>query len=126
MIRPAAAILVVVCLGVGAGLTPGPAAAEPDDGSAPTTTVPATPDQRFTDAMTALQIPLKEGTDVPAVGHGVCDMLTAAIKNNVNPIPSVRGVVTELQNRGLTRAQAIGLMRISSGVYCPEYGRYVR
>ena len=125
MIRPAvrtvAVTLMAACLG--AGLAAGPAAAAPDDGSTATT---ATPDEKFAEAVTALQIPLKPGTDVPAVGHSVCDMLTSAIKNNVNPIPSVRGVVTELQNRGLERPQAIGLMRISSGVYCPEYGRYVR
>ena len=36
------------------------------------------------------------------------------------------GLAWEMGRRGLERAQAIGLMRISSGVYCPEYGRYVR
>ncbi len=124
MIRPVArtvaAILVLACLGVGSAA--GLAAAAPDDGSAPTT---ATPDDRFADAVTALQIPLKPGTDVPAIGHGVCDMLTSAITNNVNPIPSVRGVITELQNRGLERAQAGGLTKAAVHIYCPQYVNFV-
>ncbi|MCB0948813.1 MAG: DUF732 domain-containing protein [Mycobacterium sp.] len=84
-----------------------------------------TPDERFTEAVTALGIDVAPDTDLPAVGQQVCDMLTSAVVGNVNPVPAVRGVVTTLANSGMEREQAVGLMRASVGIYCPKYGRFV-
>ncbi|AFM15777.1 Protein of unknown function (DUF732) [Mycolicibacterium chubuense NBB4] len=95
-------------------------------GSAAYAHADTTPDEKFTAAVTALGIPLAPNTDVPAVGHRVCDMLTAALKANaVNPVPAVRGVVTTLENTGMKREQAGGLVKASVAVYCPQHGRFV-
>jgi hypothetical protein len=83
-----------------------------------------TDDERFEDAVSALGITAGPDTDIPALGRGVCDMLTEGIAKNVNPVPVVRGVVTSLQNSNLTREQAVGLMQASVGVYCPQHARF--
>ena len=81
--RIVAAVLGVVWLGaVGAAQ---PAAAETDD-------------QRFADAVAALEIPTAPDDDLPAVGHHICDMLTSGLASNINPVPTVRGVVSTLEN----------------------------
>jgi hypothetical protein len=85
-----------------------------------------TPDEQFTAAVNKLGIPLAPNTDVPAVGHQVCDMLTSALKSNaVNPVPAVRGVVSTLENKGMSREQAGGLLKASVYVYCPQHARFV-
>ena len=84
-----------------------------------------TADERFTDAVSALEIKVAPDTDLPAVGHKVCDMLTSAVVGNVNPVPAVRGVVRTLSDSGLSRDQAVGLMRASVAIYCPQYGRFI-
>jgi hypothetical protein len=82
-----------------------------------------TDDERFEDAVTALGITAGPETDIPALGQSVCHMLTDGLAKNVNPVPVVRGVVASLQNSNLTREQAVGLMRASVGVYCPQHAR---
>ena len=85
-----------------------------------------TPDERFTAAVSALGIPLAPNTDVPAVGHHVCDMLTSALQSNaVNPVPAVRGVVTTLESMGMKREQAGGLLKASVVIYCPQHARFI-
>lgn len=86
---------------------------------------PETPDERFTEAVTSLGIEMAPETDLPEVGNQVCDMLTTAVVGNVNPVPAVRSVVTTLSNSGMNRDQAVGLMRASVGVYCPQFVRFV-
>jgi hypothetical protein len=81
-----------------------------------------TDDERFTDAVAQLGIPFAPDADVPQFGHRICETLTTGFKSNVNPVPTVRGVVTTLQNTGMTRGQAVNLMRMSVAVYCPEHG----
>lgn len=83
-----------------------------------------TADERFTEAVTTLGIDVAPDTDLPAVGNQVCEMLTSAVVGNVNPVPAVRGVVSTLADSGMSRDQAVGLMRASVGVYCPQYVRY--
>ncbi|GJF15515.1 hypothetical protein NGTWS1803_00430 [Mycolicibacterium cyprinidarum] len=83
-----------------------------------------TADERFTDAVSALEIKVAPDTDLPAVGHKVCDMLTSAVVGNVNPVPAVRGVVSTLASNGMNRDQAVGLMRVSAGIYCPKFVRF--
>ncbi len=63
--------------------------------------------------------------ELPAVGHRVCDMLTAGVVGSANPVPAVRGVVNTLAGNGMSREQAIGLMRASSYIYCPQFARFM-
>jgi hypothetical protein len=72
-----------------------------------------------------LGIPFAPGEDLPALGKSVCATLTAGLTGNPNPVPVVRGVVQQLQNSGATRPQAVGLMRLSVAVYCPQHSRYM-
>ncbi|MDY6995433.1 MAG: DUF732 domain-containing protein [Actinomycetota bacterium] len=84
-----------------------------------------TDDERFEDAVTAMGIPLGPDEDLPLVGKHVCDMLTQGFAANAaNPVPVVRGVVNTLANT-VTKEQAVGLMRASVVVYCPQYGRFM-
>jgi hypothetical protein len=82
-------------------------------------------DQQFTQTVTEMGITPGPGTDLPAVGRGVCDSLNQGLAGSVNPVPVVRGVVTSLQNSGLTRDTAVGVMRAAVAVYCPENRRYL-
>ena len=84
-----------------------------------------TADERFTEAVTALGIEIAPDTDLPAVGNQVCDMLKSGVVGNVNPVPAVRGVVSTLADSGMSRDQAVGLLRASVGIYCPQYGRFI-
>jgi hypothetical protein len=84
-----------------------------------------TDDQRFEEAVSSLGITAPPGTDIPALGHGVCGTLTEGLAKNVNPVPVVRGVVASLQNSNLSREQAVGFMRASVAVYCPQHLRYI-
>lgn len=107
--RRAAALIATACLGAGAA----PLAAAD------------TPDERFGAAVTALGIPTTPDTDVPALGHQICDLLTTNLAGAVNPVPVVRGVVSTLQSKGLTRAKAGGLLKAAVVSYCPEHAPYL-
>lgn len=78
-------------------------------------------DQRFTDAVATLNIPIAEGTDVPKAGQAVCDRISAGLAANPNPVPAVRGVLGTLTSSGLTRPQAGAFLRTAVAVYCPQY-----
>ncbi len=107
------AAALAVAVGVGAGV-------------ADATPAPLTPDdQKFADAVAALGIPAGPDIDLPAVGHKICDMLTSGRASNINPVPTVRGVVSKLESTGMSRGQAIGLMRAAVAVYCPQHGGVV-
>jgi len=69
-------------------------------------------------------IPLGASDDAPTVGKRICEMLTAGLTGNPNPVPVVRGVVNTLTGNGLSRDQAVGLTRLSAAVYCPQYSRF--
>ncbi|CAA0117460.1 Uncharacterised protein [Mycolicibacterium vanbaalenii] len=84
-----------------------------------------TPDERFTQAVNTLGIQVAPDTDLPAVGKQVCGMFASQVVTSVNPVPAVRGVVTTLQDSGINRDQAVGLMRASVGIYCPQYARFI-
>lgn len=85
-----------------------------------------TDDERFVDAVNSLGISTAATPDeLPAVGHRVCDMLTSGLVGNANPVPAVRGVVNTLAGNGMSREQAVGLMRASSFIYCPQYARFM-
>lgn len=105
--------LTVVAAAAGLALSAGTATAHAQD-----------EDTKFADQVTALQIPLGE-TDLPALGHGICDMLTAGLTGSANPVPVVRGVVNRLASSGMSRGQAAGLMRAAVAVYCPQHGRFM-
>ncbi|UXA18950.1 DUF732 domain-containing protein [Mycobacterium sp. SMC-4] len=105
----AAAIVVAGLAAFGAAA---PAAAQPDD-------------KRFDDAVKSLGIDTSNIPDVPAVGRQVCELLTSGLAGNPNPVPVVRGVRTTVQNSGLDRDKATGLMRVSVAAYCPQYMRLV-
>ena len=85
-----------------------------------------TDDERFVNAVDTLGIETAAtAEELPAVGHHVCDMLTAGLVGNPNPVPAVRGVVTTLAGNGMSKEQAVGLMRASSAVYCPQFARFM-
>ncbi len=84
-----------------------------------------TPDEQFAAAVKSLNIPFGPNVDLPEVGRGVCDMLDKGLASNVNPVPTVRGVVTTLRNSGMERGQAVGLMRASVLIYCPQHGSVI-
>lgn len=85
-----------------------------------------TPDEQFVSAMTKMGIPFAPDEDLPAVGHKVCDMLTAGLTGNPNPVPAVRGVVQTLEsNTELTKQQAVGVMQASTYIYCPQWARLI-
>ena len=54
------------------------------------------------------------------MGQRVCEMLTGGLTGNPNPVPVVRGVVSRLQSSGMDKHQAVGLMRASVFIYCPQ------
>ena len=84
--------------------------------------VAETDDERFAHIVNQLQIPTTPDDDLPAVGHRICDMLTSGLAGNINPVPTVRGVVNTLENAGFSRGQAGGLMKAAVSVYCPQHG----
>ena len=85
-----------------------------------------TQDEKFVDAVNSLGIETAATPDeLPAVGQRVCDMLTTGLVGNPNPVPAVRGVVTTLSGNGMSREQAVGLMRASSAIYCPQFARFM-
>ena len=84
-----------------------------------------TQDEKFTNAVTTMGIPLGASDDAPTVGKRICEMLTTGLTGNPTPVPVVRGVVNTLAGNGLSREQAVGLTRLSAAVYCPQYGRYL-
>ena len=108
--RAVVAVVAVACLSA-IGAAPS-AAAETDD-------------ERFVDAVARLQIPTNADDDLPAVGHRICDMLTSGLAGNVNPVPTVRGVVSTLENAGMSRGQAGGLMKAAVAVYCPQHASVI-
>jgi hypothetical protein len=101
-------ILVGVCLSVSALTGAASAGATPEDDA-------------FANAVTQLGIPPEPGVSLPDVGNSICNMLDTGLKSSVDPVPVVRGVVRQLQNGGLSRAQAGGLLRAATGAYCPEH-----
>ena len=70
-------------------------------------------DQQFIDQVEAMGIPVGPNDDVPLIGQRVCEMLTGGLTGNPNPVPVVRGVVQRLESSGMSRHQAVGLMRAS-------------
>lgn len=82
-------------------------------------------DTQFIEAVDGLGLQVAPGQDIPALGHQVCGMMTAGLQTSINPVPVVRGTVRTLQANGLTKPQAVGLMRASVAHYCPHYGRYI-
>ncbi len=85
-----------------------------------------TPDEQFANAIVELGIPHSPDEDLSVVGHRVCDMLTAGLTGNPNPIPAVRGVVQTLESNGnMTKQQAVGLMQASTYIYCPQWARVI-
>ncbi len=107
--RSTAGVLAAACIGASALLGAGAAQANTDD-------------QRFTDAVATLNIPMAPDVDVPEVGREVCGMITSGRATTVDPVRTVRGVVSTLEKSGMNRGQAVGLMRLSVAVYCPEHG----
>lgn len=82
-------------------------------------------DQQFTDQVKALEIPFAPDEDLPAIGQSVCEMLNGGLAGNPNPVPVVRGVVQRLENSGMSKQQAVGLMRAAVVAYCPQHARYM-
>lgn len=85
-----------------------------------------TEDDAFVAAVKQLGIQFAEGTDIPAVGRGACDSITAGATTGFrNPVTAVRGVVTTLENSGLTAGQSVGLVQYAVALYCPEFRAFM-
>jgi hypothetical protein len=84
-----------------------------------------TKDELFTEALVKIGIPLGPEDEAPAIGKRVCEMLTNGLTGNPNPVPVVRGVVTTLASKGITKDQAVSLTRVSVSAYCPQYARLI-
>ncbi|MGK2879446.1 MAG: DUF732 domain-containing protein [Mycobacterium sp.] len=85
-----------------------------------------TEDERFIAVVEQLDIAFAPGTDLPAVGRGVCENITQGARSGFNnPVTAVLGVVTALENTGMTRGQAVGLLQISVLMYCPEFRSFL-
>jgi len=82
-------------------------------------------DEQFIDQVNALGIPVGPNDDVPLMGQQICEMLTGGLTGNPNPVPVVRGVVSRLQSSGMDKHQAVGLMRASVYIYCPQHARFM-
>ncbi|MCV7168906.1 DUF732 domain-containing protein [Mycobacterium manitobense] len=83
-----------------------------------------TNDDRFQKVITEMGLKGAPGTDLPAMGRAVCDAITQQLAANPNPAPVVRGVVSTLENSNMTREEAVGFMRASVAVYCPQHRRF--
>ncbi len=105
-------VAVLAAAGAAALLGAGPAQASSDD-------------QRFSDAVATLNIPMAPDVDVPKVGRDVCDMITTGRSQTIDPVRTIRGVVGALENSGMNRNQAVGVMRAAVAVYCPEHGSVI-
>jgi Protein of unknown function (DUF732) len=103
-----ATVLVGSCLSVAALVGATQAGATPEDDA-------------FASAIATLGIPPEPGVSLPDVGHSICTMLDTGLHSSVDPVPVVRGVVRQLQSGGLSRAQAGGLLRAATDIYCPEH-----
>lgn len=82
-----------------------------------------TNDDRFQKVISEMGLKAAAGTDIPAMGRAVCDAITQQLAANPNPAPVVRGVVSTLENSNMTREEAVGFMRASVVVYCPQHRR---
>jgi hypothetical protein len=80
-------------------------------------------DERFQEMLTSMDIKAGPDTDLPAMGQSVCNTLTQQMAVNPNPAPLVRGIISSLENSNLTRQQAVGFMKASVAVYCPQHYR---
>ncbi|MCV7302473.1 DUF732 domain-containing protein [Mycobacterium barrassiae] len=78
-------------------------------------------DEQFEKAVNSLGITSGDETDLAALGRNVCNTLALEMARNPNPAPLVRNIVASLQNANLSRAQAVGFMRVSVAVYCPQF-----
>lgn len=87
----------------------------------PTPANPTPTDQRYIDAVAQLNIPFASGVDIPGQGHQICEMISSGRKQTVDPVRTIRGVVQTLQNSGMSRGQAVALMKLSVAAYCPEH-----
>ncbi|MGA5464253.1 DUF732 domain-containing protein [Mycobacterium sp. NPDC050041] len=80
-------------------------------------------DDRFQKVITEMGLKGAPGTDLPAMGRAVCEAITQQLAANPNPAPVVRGVVSTLEDSNMTREEAVGFMRASVAVYCPQHRR---
>ena len=82
-------------------------------------------DEQFEKAVGSIGITAGPGTDLPALGRNVCGTMAQELARNPNPPPVVRGIVSSLENSNLSREQAVGFMRASVVIYCPQFTRYI-
>lgn len=82
-------------------------------------------DEQFLEAVDSLGITVGQETDIPGVGRQVCTTMATEMARNPNPPPIVRGIIASLVNSNLTKEQAVGFMRASVTVYCPQFSGYI-
>jgi hypothetical protein len=81
-------------------------------------------DEQFLETVSSMGISAGPETDLPALGRQVCTTMTTEMARNPNPPPLVRGIVSSLMNSNLSKEQAVGFMKASVAIYCPQFTRY--
>lgn len=85
-----------------------------------------TQDEAYIKAVDSLGIEFAEGSDLVAMGHGLCDNLSSSMTSGFrNPVTSVRNVLTALESGGMSTSQAVAVMQVSVAYYCPEYRAFM-
>lgn len=92
-----------VAVGMTAGIAPAHASVE---------------DDRYLAIVEQLKVPGARDAAIQ-VGHEIC---TAVEAGKIEPARTVRGIITHLMNQaGISKGQAAGLVRGAVSVYCPQY-----
>lgn len=77
----------------------------------------ATPeDDAFVNIVKQLDIPVPSPDEAIQVGKAIC---TAMDEGRIEPVPTVRGVISSLMSKGLDKGQSVGLLRGAVSIYCP-------
>ncbi|ULN46860.1 DUF732 domain-containing protein [Mycolicibacterium goodii] len=92
-----------VAVGMTAGIAPAHASVE---------------DDRYLAIVEQLKVPGSAEAAIQ-VGHEICNAMEAG---KIEPARTVRGVISHLMNQaGISKGQAAGLVRGAVSVYCPQY-----
>ncbi len=75
-------------------------------------------DDAFIGIVKQLNIPVSSPDEAIQVGRGICKAMD---DGRIEPVPTIRGVISSLMSKGLDKGQSVGLLRGAVSVYCPQY-----
>jgi hypothetical protein len=79
-------------------------------------------DRQFLGVVKELNVPVKDDTDAIAIGKQICTTVEAG---RIEPARTVRGLLGQLQSKGLDKHQSANLIWGAVAAYCPQYGPLV-